>query len=88
MTQAMASCNSQWFFKLLVQNVDQPNQKYRLNFYPEQVKQLVKKLEMTVDLNTAEEEQIQVGILQKQKILNISFDKVTNRVEDIGDQEQ
>ena len=74
MSQVLSSCPAQWFVKALVQNVHKIEQKRKLSFYPNDVKQLMEKLDIAIDLNDATENDILIAILQVQKDISVTFD--------------
>jgi hypothetical protein len=68
---------------VLVQNVDKEEQKQRLLFYSGNVKQLVEKLDILLDLNVATEDDLLIKILEAQQEISVTFDSVTHKVTNI-----
>ena len=77
MNQLFSSCPLQWFLRVLVQNVDKEEQKQRLLFYSGNVKQLVEKLDILLDLNVATEDDLLIKVLEAQQEISVTH-KVTN----------
>ena len=67
MSQVLSLCPAHWFLKALVKNVNKTEEKLKLSFYPNDVKQLVEKLGITIDLDEAKEDDILIEILLAQK---------------------
>ncbi len=62
---------------MLVQSVDKEEQKQRLLFYSGNVKQLVEKLDILLDLNVATEDDLLIKVLEAQQEISVTH-KVTN----------
>ena len=77
MSQVLSSCPAHWFLKALVENVNKTEEKLKLSFYPNDVKQFVEKLGITIDLDEAKEDDILIEILLAQKNISVTC-KVTN----------
>ena len=84
MSQVLSSCSAHWFLKAQVENVNKTGEKLKLSFYPNDVKQLVEKLGITIDLDEAKEDNILIEVLLAQKNISVTFDSVTCEVPNIG----
>ena len=83
MSQVLSSCVAQWYLKVLVQNVDKPDQKQHLPLYHSDVKQLLEALEINLDLDCISEDEIILEILQVDKNISVTFHNFSSKVSNI-----
>ena len=83
MNQVLSSCPAQWYLKVLVQNMNKPDEKQRLSLYHSDVKQPVEALKIHLDLNSASEDEITLQILQLGQNISVTFDSLSYKVTNI-----
>lgn len=81
--QLVDACEIQHPVCVLVQSSSDPSEKRKLVFYNQEIQQLKDILQLSLDLQTASERDIMVGILRAGKKIKVTFESLKNRATDV-----
>ena len=81
--QLVDACEIQHLVRVLVQSSSDPSEKRKLVFYNQEIQQLKDILQLSLDLQTASERDIMVGILRAEKKIKVTFESLKNRATDV-----
>ena len=81
--QPMSACHVQWTLKALVQNSNEPTRKLHLNLPHLITQDLLAKINPSVDLSKASEDELLITILEADKLITITYDSLNYQVSEI-----
>ena len=79
----MSACHVQWTLKALVQNSNEPTRKLHLNLPHLITQDLLAKINPSVDLSKASEDEVLITILEADKLITITYDSLNYQVSEI-----
>ena len=81
--QPLSTCDSQWTLRLFVQNISVPSSRIHVTLAPNLATELMVNVAPTVNLSTASEDDIAIGILSANKSMSMTYDTLSFQVDQL-----
>ena len=82
--QILSSCGTQWYMRILVQSSTNPTEHRKLTMFHQQIQDFMAHMNLTLDLNSVTQSELTVAILKANKVINITYDSLSNKVQAIS----
>lgn len=69
---------------ILVQSFTNPSEQYRLTLYHQQIQELITHIKLDLNWNSVNKTDMTLAILKANKVINITFDSHSNKVQAIS----